>query len=52
MPGEVQVISSHIRLYLLIRSSEAVAQAAEGGGGVIIPGGVQGTCACGAEGRG
>jgi len=33
-------------------SGEAVAQAAQGGGGVTIPGGVQELSRCGTEGRG
>ncbi len=31
--------------------TEAVAQTAQGGGGVTIPGGVQELCTCGTEGR-
>ena len=34
------------------RSSEAVAQAAQGGGGVTVPGGVPEPCGCGTEGHG
>jgi len=30
----------------------AVTQAAQGGGGVTVPGGVQEPCGCGTEGRG
>ena len=37
---------------ILRESSEAVAQAAQGGGAVTIPGGVQEPCGCGTEGRG
>jgi len=37
---------------LLRRNGEAVAQAAQGGGGVTVPGGVQEPCRCGTEGRG
>jgi len=37
---------------LLQRILEALAQAAQGGGGVTIPGVVQETCGCGTEGRG
>ena len=37
---------------LLRKSREAVAQAAQGVGGVTIPGGVQGSCGCGTEGSG
>ena len=36
----------------LFRSGEAVAQAAWGGDGVTITGGVQETCGCGTEGHG
>jgi len=36
---------------LLRKSSAAVAQAAQGGGAVTAPGGVQEPCGCGAEGR-
>ena len=36
---------------LLQMSGEAVAQAAQGAGGVTIPGGVQETCICGTEGH-
>jgi len=35
--------------FLLRESSEAVAQAAQGGGGVTVPGGVQELCGCGTE---
>ena len=31
---------------------EALAQAAQGGGGITVPGGVQETCGCGTEGCG
>ena len=37
---------------LLRKSGEAVVQAAQGGGGVTISGGVQEMCGCGTEGRG
>jgi len=37
---------------LLRKSREAAAQAAQGVGGVTIPGGVQGSCGCGTEGSG
>ena len=37
---------------LLRKSGEAVAQAAQGGGGVTVPGGVPEPCGCGTEGRG
>ena len=33
----------------LRKSSEAVAQAAQGGGGVTVSGGVEGMCGCGTE---
>ena len=35
--------------FLLRKSSEAVAQAAQGGGGVTVPGGVPEPCGCGTE---
>ena len=38
--------------FLVRKSSDAVAQAAQGGGGVTIPGGVQELSRCGTEGRG
>jgi len=38
--------------FILWKSSEAVAEAAQGGGGVTIPGGVQKPCGCGPEGYG
>ena len=38
-------------LFFLGVNSEAVAQAAQGGGGVTIPGGVQELCRCGTEGH-
>ena len=34
------------------KSGEAVAQAAQGGGGVTVPGGVPEPCGCGTEGHG
>ena len=37
---------------ILSRSGEAVAQVAQGGGGVTVPGGVQEPCGCGTEGQG
>jgi len=37
---------------ILQKSSEAVAQAAQGGGAVTVHGGVQEPCGCGTEGRG
>ena len=36
-------------LFLLRKSGEALAQAAQGGGGVALPGGVQGSRRCGTE---
>ena len=50
MSAEVQV--GYKEKFLLRNSDEAVAQAAQGGGGVTIHGGVQETCRCGTEGRG
>ena len=38
--------------FLLRESSEAVAQAAQGGGAVTVPGGVEEPCGCGTEGHG
>ena len=38
--------------FLLQKSGEAVAQAAQGGGAVTVHGGVQDPCGCGTEGRG
>jgi len=38
--------------FLLRKCSEAVAQAAQSGGGITIPGGVQELCGCGTEGHG
>jgi len=38
--------------FLLRKSGEALAQAAQGGGGVTVPGGVQELCECGSEGHG
>ena len=37
--------------FLLRKSDEAVTQAAQGSGGVTVPGGVQETCGCGTEGH-
>ena len=37
---------------LLRKSGEAVAQVAQGGGGVTVSGGVPEPCGCGTEGRG
>ena len=47
---EVQV--GYQETFLLSKSSAAVAQAAQGGGAVTVPGGVQERCGCGTEGRG
>ena len=47
---EVQV--GYKEKFLLIKSGEAVAQAAQGDGGVTVPGGVQELCGCGTEGCG
>ena len=38
--------------FLLSKSGEALAQAAQGGGGVTAPGGAQETWRCGSEGHG
>jgi len=38
--------------FFLDKSGEALAQAAQGGGGVTVPGGVQEMCVCGTEGCG
>ena len=35
-----------LRIFLLIKSDESLERAAQGGGGVTIPGGVQGMCRC------
>ena len=35
-----------VRRYLYSKSGEAEAQAAQGGGGITVPAGVQGTCRC------
>ena len=40
MPGEVQV--GNEETFLLRKSSQALGQVAQGGGGVTVPGGVQG----------
>ena len=37
---------------LCSRASQALEQAAQGGGGVTVPGGVQTTCRCGTSGYG
>jgi len=39
VPGEVQ--TEYLKKFLLRKSSEALAQTAQGGGGVTVPGGVQ-----------
>ena len=49
MPGELQ--AGYEEKILLRKSSEALAQAAQGGDGVTIPGGVQEPCRCGTEGH-
>ena len=36
----------------MLKSGQALEQAAQGGGGVTIPGGVQKTCRCGILGHG
>jgi len=48
--GEVQV--GHQGKFLLRKSGEALIQAAQGGGGVTIPGSVQVKGRCGTEGHG
>ena len=50
MLGEVQV--GYWEEFLLSKSGEAVAQAAQGGGAVTVPGGVEESCGCGTEGCG
>ena len=50
MPGEVQV--GYQEKFLLQRSGGALAQAAQGGGGVTIPQGVQEMVRCCTEGHG
>jgi len=54
--GEMRLLCSFrlvIRKKILLRKTvEAVAQAAQGGGGVTIPGGVQEPCGGGTEGHG
>ena len=50
MVMEAQV--GHHKKFLLRKSGEATAQAAQVGGGVTVPGGVQETCRCGTEGCG
>ena len=41
-----------MRIYFFSKSAEAVARAAQRGGGVTVPGGVQETWRCGTEGCG
>ena len=41
-----------VRKNLFSKSGDALAQAAQGGGALTIPGGVQELCRCGTEGRG
>ena len=41
-----------LEIFLLRKGGAAVAQAAQGGGEVTIPGGVPEPCGCGTEGRG
>jgi len=48
--GDVQV--GHQEEFILRKSGEVLAQAAQGAGGVTIPGGVQEPCECGTEGCG
>lgn len=50
MPGEVQV--GNEETFLLRKSSQALGRVAQGGGGVPIPGGVQGKVGRGAWGHG
>ena len=50
MPGEIQV--GHYKRFLLRKTGEAVAQAAQGGGEVTVPGSVQGMFRCCTEGYG
>ena len=47
VPGEVQV--EYHEEFLLRKSGAAVAQAAQGGGAVTVPGGVSEPCGCGTE---
>jgi len=47
VPGEVKV--GYQVKFLLSKNGNALAQAAEGGGGATIPGGVQGMGRCGTE---
>ena len=50
MPGDIQ--AGYWEKQLLQTNGEAVAQAAQGSGGIIILGGVGEPCGCGTEGRG
>ena len=47
-PGEIQL--GFQGKFILRNSGDAVAQAAQGGGGVTTPGGAQELCGCGTEG--
>ena len=38
------------KIFFLWKSGQAVAQTAQGGGGVVVPGGVPEPCGCGTEG--
>ena len=49
-PGDVQV--GYQETFLLKKSDDALAQAAQGGGGVTIPEDIQETWRCGTEGHG
>ena len=49
-PRDIQV--GYQETFLLQKSGEALAQAAQGGRGVIVPAGVQELWRCGTEGRG
>ena len=50
MSGEAQV--GYEEKFILRKSGEALVQAAKGGGGVTVPGGVQEMWRCGTEGGG
>jgi len=47
VPGEIQV--EYQEEFLIRKGGWAVAQAAQGSGGVTVPGGVQEPCGCGTE---
>ena len=49
-PGQVQV--EYLEKFLLRKSGKALVHAAQGDGGVTIPGGVQEMWRCGTEGHG